>query len=520
MNFDKQYSKKKLLSIALFIILIQSPFQITSQILVKADIDLENGDNHNSSTKYFEGYNLYILERQNISSYNILDRKIMITDMENNVYLEKSLSNISVLADIEFYNASTLIYGDSGNIKMWNIYTGITTELGFGSHHDIEINYVNNSILALGLYQIDIDENTYVYDLINEYSLNGTLMRTFYTSDFVKPWQICPFVNLGIGPIEVTHVNSISFDEDEMAIYVNCRNQNTFYKIDSKTGKLIWGLGEYGNFTMYDINGKEKDYLFFHSHSLKKIADNKFLLFDNDFHNKTDAIDKKSRYLEITIDEEQMVARVTKEWISPEEYFSPIWGDCDLLPNNNFFGAFSYTTNYGQETGSKLVEVNDKGEIVWLLESPIDEGIKYTIYKVERVRVAPFVSPPSLFEIRENTYFAWDVRYNFNANTRFEGKYFILLDDQLMELGNISFKKYWQSNQVQYNLGDIDPGEHEISLIVQDEVGHLSNETKFYDGTAVFNVHEKILIGVGISLGLGLLILSIILLAKRNLAKV
>ncbi|MHA1202958.1 MAG: aryl-sulfate sulfotransferase [Candidatus Heimdallarchaeaceae archaeon] len=494
----------KTIAISLVFLMLISQIQTTEKYVSLSNRIYVYAINDDPSADYFEGYNLFILERENTTSHSIIDRKILITDMNNNIILEKEALSTSVLADIEFYNSSTILYGDIYSTKLWNFETDTVVDLGFGGHHDIEINYLNSTFFTLDIHDVDIDVDTYIYDLINEYNSTGSLLRSIDTSDFVEPWQICPFANTENVTIDITHANSLSFEEDEQAIYLNCRNTNTFYKIDYESGEKIWGLGEYGNFTMYDIYGNERDNLFFHSHSLEKISDNRFLLFDNDNHNQTNAVNKQSRYVEITIDEDKMFANVSWEWNSPTEYWSPIWGDCNILPNNNRVGVFGYTTFLGQKTGSKIIEVNNEGDIVWKLESPIEEEILYTVNRMERFRFSPIVSTPVFVNTENENYFEWNGWYNFRSKTRFTGRYYILLDNQLMLSDNISFPKYWQPVQINYTLGEIKPGNHEIALIFEDDSGHRSNESTFYTGDYEFKINFDKGIVLGISLGISI----------------
>ncbi len=455
---------------------------------------------------YFDGYNLFVLGRSLFSDNSILDIKIMMTDMNNNTVLEKNIPSLGIFADIEFYNSTTLIFGDMGTTQLWNFETDTIIDLGFSGHHDVEANYLNNTILTFEKQNIYINARSYFYDLINEYALNGTLIRTLNTTNYVQPWQTCPFEDLINSTIDVTHANSIVYDEDDNALYLNCRNPNTFYKIDYTSGDLIWGLGEYGNFTMYDINGNEREHLFFHCHTVEKVGSNRFVLLDNDFHNQTNAINNQARFLEITIDELNMVANVTREWICPTEYWSPIWGDCNLLPNDNFLGTLGQITNEGQNVGSKLIEVNTKGDIVWILESPIEKNIRYTVYRSERFRFTPIVSEPRVIESENSTLFEWDVWYNFKSKTSFTGKYHVYLDNQLVTSNDIVFPKYWQSMQIQYNLTDLTPGRHEIKLVVEDDWGHRSDESEFFEGSYEFGTGLETEISLESAIGIPMVI--------------
>ena len=69
------------------------------------------------------------------------------------------------------------------------------------------------------------------------------------------------------GIADITHSNTVYYEENDDSIYLNMRNTNTFYKIDHKTGEIIWVLGEYGVFVIYDLQGMEKDILFYHGNT-------------------------------------------------------------------------------------------------------------------------------------------------------------------------------------------------------------------------------------------------------------
>ena len=495
--------RKKIISIVLISLISFTAYTTHGKKSTELSAISVNAENYDINAQYFEGYNMYILESEEHT-----DCKILMTDLDNKVVLEKVIPDNVVIADILFYNTTTVLFGDSFCTKMWNFETDVIVDMGFVGHHDIDVNYVDNTFLTLDYYQIEIENNTYFYDNITEYDSSGVQIRSIDTRNYVEPWQLCPYLQIGYNPIDITHANSVFFDEEERVIYLNVRNINTFYKIDYNTEELIWALGEYGNFTMYDVYGNEKENLFFHPHSLEKIDDNKFLLFDNDYHNQTDALNQKARYVEITIDENSMTANVTREWTAPEEYYSPIYGDCDLLPNNNLMGVFGYITNGSIEIGSKIAEVNEEGEIVWLLESPTNEGYLFEIYRAERFRFTPIVSAPEFSISGNESQFKWNIWNNFKSRTTFSGEYYIILDNQLMERGNITFPRYWKTAEVEYTIEGLSSGKHEISLIVCDEGGHFSNESEFYTGGFEFRINYSLGFILGISFGVGVPVIA------------
>ncbi|MCE7740812.1 MAG: hypothetical protein GOP50_00005, partial [Candidatus Heimdallarchaeota archaeon] len=416
------------------------------------------------------------------------------------IYFSKELPTYSVsVQDAEFINSTTILHGDKDGAILWNLETNKTKYLNFDGHHEYEKNYANDTYFSLSLEPIEVDDKTYLHDRIVEYDENGVEVWSASTSNFVSHTHWCPYEDMTGFQRDLTHSNSIVYDDVEDVIYLNVRNTNTFYKIDHKTGEAIWGLGEFGNFTLYDINGIERDILFYHTHSLEQISDNKFIMFDNDEHNQTDNTNHHSRLLEITIDEDKMFANISWEWIAPTDYFSAWYGDCDLLPNNNYFGNFGAQTRSDPTYCARLVEVNTEGEIVWEFSYERVSFNTFGIYRVERFRFEPIVSEPTYYSLGENDgYLEWDVWYNFRTRTEFEGRYYISLDNSLVENGTIEFPRFWKSTKVRYNISPTDYAENEVSLIVSDEAGHLSNETDRYEPIGSLSSENVKIIGISI----------------------
>ena len=517
-------------TIILCIILLASSFFSSSNIELNKTftaidktkytiLDLEGNDR-------FEGYNLFVLERHSTIGWTIINRTMLITDLDGNIYFEKELETYGALADnaAEFINSTTILYQELGYVKLWNIETNVTQEFSFAGHHDAERNYANNTYFVLKGYVIEINGSEYLYDKIHEYSPEGSLVWEIDTIDFVNESLWCPFEDMESDWRDLTHFNSIFYDEEEDVIYLNSRNLNTFYKIDHKSGKVIWGIGEHGNFTMYDIYGNQQNIIFYHGHAVEKINDNQFILFDNDMHNQTNANNLQSRLLEITLDEEKMIANVTWQWISSSDYFSGWWGDCDLLPNNNMIGVFGTTSHIDDEIGARLVEVNRNHEIVWELSFPKVGDEVFGVYRVERVRFAPIVSTPRFIEDINSSYLEWDIWYNFRSKTNFNGTYYITVDNVTVDTGQIEFPLFWQSTQIQYVVDEITAGNHIISLVVADEAGHLSNESDRYSSSGIIyfkNIKNRAL-KLGLSIGIPSSVIlvgaiTLIILKKKNI---
>ncbi len=202
-----------------------------------------------------------------------------------------------------------------------------------------------------------------------------------------------------------THGNDVTVSLDGLYYFVNFRNTDNFAKVNRETGELVWLAGRNGDFSLLD-SGVEKESLWYHSHVVKEIEPNVFLMFDNDFHNRTHLdtypvgedpfvtyYGGQSRLIEVTLNESSMTGEVTWSYTPKVEYFSAIFGDIDVLPNGNILGVFGtpvHKIGANQEEldeafGASLLEVNRSGELIREYRFPF--GV--SIYRVEELSDDP-----------------------------------------------------------------------------------------------------------------------------------
>ena len=203
-----------------------------------------------------------------------------------------------------------------------------------------------------------------------------------------------------------THGNDVTISLDGQYYFVNFRNTDSFAKVDRETKETMWLAGRNGNFTLFE-NGVEKESLWYHSHIIKEIEPNVFIMFDNDFHNRTHLntypgegedpfvvnYGGRSRLIEITLDESEMTGEVTWGYEPSVEYFSAIFGDIDVLPNGNILGVFGTPVHkltedqkeIAEPFGASLLEVNRDGELIREYRFPL--GI--AIYRVQQLSDDP-----------------------------------------------------------------------------------------------------------------------------------
>ncbi|MHA2247466.1 MAG: aryl-sulfate sulfotransferase [Candidatus Hodarchaeales archaeon] len=444
--------------------------------------------NITSSGDFFDGYNLF--ELTEIKEDSDKKRTLLIVSMKGDILAEmKDYQHPAKFLTPNTVLIAKNIGNEDANAVLWNISDNSTEILDFFGHHDFEWNPNNETYFAFLKYRIEIDGQEYCYDTINEYTKTGELVWSLDTRSFIPPSQWCPFQDLDSGSADMTHSNSIFFDTEEDVFYYNPRNPNTFYKIDHKTGVVLWGLGEYGNFTLFDLHGKQKESLFYHPHALEKIDENTFILFDNNFHNQIGNFNARNRMLEITIDEKTMTANESWAWTAPREYYSAVLCDADRLPNGNRLGTFGMNQHPNSNIGARIVEVNDTGHIVWEMNFPNKEEISYRIYHVDRVRFNPILSPTPDIRYKENNLFVtWQTWYNFRTNRQVTEPYTIYLNDKPIYNGTHIFDKFWRPTNLTVNLGNLELGTHRISVIFTELNNTLVTNTFVQESTSGFDL--------------------------------
>jgi hypothetical protein len=435
----------------------------------------------NSSGSYQDGYNAFVLSRQNISA-GTKDNALLVVDMQGNIVAEKAMqNNFGIFAiPVEWINSTTLLYGNETGQILWNFYTNRTQMTGEYAHHDFEFNHINNTVFVITLYGKFVGDNWTIFDKIIEYDLQGNQIWSFDTANIASIDQYCPYHDIsGPGNIDLTHTNTVFFNSDDDTLIVNLRNTNTFYKIDHKTGQVLWGLGEYGNFAMYDIHGNRKDSLFYHAHGVQQIDDNTFIIFDNDFHNETKVNDMTSRIVEITVNMDTMTANESWVWSSPTDYYTAYWGNAERLPNGDRFATFGSLTHPSTNLGARLVEVNDSGNIVWELAFQNEGVIDYGVYQAQRFAFAPILSHPEDQELlaNQNISITWNAWYNFMPKRTVNGTYDLFIDGSLNTSGEVRFDRFWRPTELAFSLSPLGVGTHNVTLVVYDEGMHYSTDS-------------------------------------------
>ena len=139
------------------------------------------------------------------------------------------------------------------------------------------------------------------------------------------------------------HVNGITVDPADNNLVISSRNTCACYKVDRRTGRVIWTLGgKHSDFHMG--NGSR----FYFQHDITLHPGGMLTVFDNEAGPPKKA--SQSRGLLLRIDERRKTARVRKQWHHKPPVLSDALGSVQLLDKGHTFmgwGTSSYFTEYG-----------------------------------------------------------------------------------------------------------------------------------------------------------------------------
>ncbi|MGH3144222.1 MAG: arylsulfotransferase family protein, partial [Rubrobacter sp.] len=128
-------------------------------------------------------------------------------------------------------------------------------------------------------------------------------------------------------PYDYFHINSIAVADDDNLI-VSARRTSAVYKIDRKSGEVIWRLG--GKKSDFEMGpGTRTDW----QHDARPQPDGTITIFDNGGVTK----DEQSRGIVVKLDEDAMTATLVRAYTHPDKILSATQGSMQVLPNGNVF---------------------------------------------------------------------------------------------------------------------------------------------------------------------------------------
>jgi Arylsulfotransferase (ASST) len=141
------------------------------------------------------------------------------------------------------------------------------------------------------------------------------------------------------------HINSIDVDHDDNLL-VSARQTFAVYKIDRKSGEIIWRLG-----------GKKSDFSmgkgtrFAYQHDARRLPDGTISIFDNGntvFHGLVPRAVEGSRGIVLDVDEKKMKVSLLREYTHPNTQYADASGNVQLLPNSNVFVGWGRALHFSE----------------------------------------------------------------------------------------------------------------------------------------------------------------------------
>jgi hypothetical protein len=128
-------------------------------------------------------------------------------------------------------------------------------------------------------------------------------------------------------PFDYFHINSIDVDHDSNLL-ISARWTFTIYKIDRKSGEVIWRLG--GKKSSFEMGPGTKTR---YQHDARRQPDGTITIFDNGGLK----LDDQSYGLVLEPDMEETAATLVRKYAHPEGRVAATQGNVQVLPNGNVF---------------------------------------------------------------------------------------------------------------------------------------------------------------------------------------
>jgi hypothetical protein len=163
---------------------------------------------------------------------------------------------------------------------------------------------------------------------------SGKVLLEWHSADHIAPDEsYVPAENSW----DYFHLNSIGVDQDG-DLLVSARHTSAVYKLDRRSGKVIWRLG-----------GKKSDFelgpgvQFAFQHDPRAHPGGLLSLFDNGATSADTAIEPRSRAIVVALDTDAMTARLVDAIPNPHGSLATAMGNMQLLTNGGWFVGWGMT---------------------------------------------------------------------------------------------------------------------------------------------------------------------------------
>jgi hypothetical protein len=152
-------------------------------------------------------------------------------------------------------------------------------------------------------------------------------------------------------PYDYFHINSIDVEPDGNLL-VCARNTWSVYKVERKSGEVLWGLG--GKNSDFEMGpGTQSAF----QHDARRHQDGIISIFDNGAHPQ---VHEESRGILVELDEQKMSTKLVREYTFSEKPISTSQGNMQILPNSNVligWGSQPFITEFSHD-GQPLLDAH------------------------------------------------------------------------------------------------------------------------------------------------------------------
>ncbi|MEZ5062895.1 MAG: aryl-sulfate sulfotransferase [Solirubrobacterales bacterium] len=235
--------------------------------------------------------------------------------------------------------------------------------------HDIQLLPNGNYVTAQQVFRGDVDATAYggaassvVVDFeIRELTPGGRVVRSWKTADHIglgETGRWWPHVVEGLF-YDTSHWNAVEIDGRYM--YLSFRHLDAIYKVDRRTGEIVWKLG--GTETpesLEVLNDPRGDYPFGGQHDVRVQPNGTVTVFNN----RTDLADAVPRAERFRIDEQAGTAKLVQSITDPEMTEARCCGSARRLPDR------SWLISWG--SNAMIGAYDDRGRPLYRMTIPDD----------------------------------------------------------------------------------------------------------------------------------------------------
>ena len=212
-----------------------------------------------------------------------------------------------------------------------------------GDHHEFHISPQDTALITI--YSPVPTDLTPVGGPLNGLAWQGIIQELdIETGEVIFEWRSLEHVGFdetyaelmqdGRSGFDYFHINSIDVDHDNNLL-VSARETFAVYKIDRKSGEIIWRLG--GKKSDFEIGPGAR---FAFQHDARRLPDGTISIFDNGttiFHDDLPEAIEESRAIVLEVDEDKMKAKLVSVYTHPDKKYADAAGNTQVLPNGNVF---------------------------------------------------------------------------------------------------------------------------------------------------------------------------------------